>query len=231
MCESQEQEKGEIVIERVDGDESIKYLGLNIAADGNMKDELKDRIEQAIAFGEKVLHSSLSRTEARMAYYKVWVPKIGYAVPITTFTKEEGEEISSIVWNRVLPKMGYSRKIARGIVKGEKSLGGLGMEDVYVQQGIEHVYHMVGHIRQQDEIGILMKIEMECLQLVIGSGDFFWELEWKKYNYIEERGWISSVWEFVSRYKVTIKVEGMWKPRIGREEDKYIMDEVVRLGA
>ena len=46
------------------------------------------------------------------------------------------------------------------------------MEDVYAQQGIEHICHMVGHIRQIDDIGTLMKIEMECLQLVVGSGEY-----------------------------------------------------------
>ena len=106
--------------------------------------------------------------------------------------------------------MGYSRKLPRGIVKGEKQMGGLGMEDVYELQGIEHIKQLVGHVR---------------------LGTPIWEIEWESIKYVEDRGWMSSTWEFISRKNIKVRINSMWTPELVRDGDKYIMEEVVKMGA
>ena len=61
MHQSQWKEKEAVIIEQVECGEAIKYLGVNIAADGNMDKEWEVRKNQAREFGDKIYRSNLSR--------------------------------------------------------------------------------------------------------------------------------------------------------------------------
>lgn len=94
----------------------------------------------------------------------------------------------------VVAKNGVQQEDGEGGSEGGERDGRIRDADVYQQQGIEQVRQFVGHVRQQDEIGKLMLIELEWLQLCVGSEKPVWELDWKKHSYVEERGWVTLLW-------------------------------------
>jgi len=69
-----------------------------------------------------------------------------------------------------LSKMGFNKNTKRLLLFGPPSLGAFGFTDTYTDQGISQLSLFIGHIRCKQEIGTLLRILMEHLQLVIGFG-------------------------------------------------------------
>ena len=88
----------------------------------------------------------------------------------------------------------------------------------------------VGYLRQKQELGNLLRIQMDQHQLIIGSEIHFLELSSDTYSY-GERSRIQFLWEQNTKYKITIKVQGAWNQCLQRENDCFLMTricEVVR---
>ena len=66
--------------------------------------------------------------------------------------------------------MGYNRNMPREAVFGPKALGGIGMTDLFVEQGRAKCIKLLEHIRNMDSIGRLMRIALDWTQLTAGVG-------------------------------------------------------------
>ena len=89
-------------------------------------------------------------------YKNVWNPKIGYTAPVTRFDVEESKKIMSPFLNGILPKLGYNRNTDRRIIHGPPRLGGSGYEHMYSEQGTAGLVHLLGHVRQDDDLADLI---------------------------------------------------------------------------
>ena len=66
-------ESGKLIeIERGEGDKPIKYLGVRIEADGNMEDEVEERIYQAREFRGRILRELAEVTTVDSRYDEVF---------------------------------------------------------------------------------------------------------------------------------------------------------------
>ena len=68
----------------------------------------------------------------------------------------------------LLSQMGINKCTKRLLLFGPPSLGGLGFTNTWTDQGIAQTQLLLGHLRQGQEIGQLLQVLMETLQMVIG---------------------------------------------------------------
>ena len=57
----------------------------------------------------------------------------------------------------------------RSLLFGPPSLSAIGFTNTWTDQGITQIKLLLGHLRKNEEIGVLTNILWETLQLVIGS--------------------------------------------------------------
>jgi hypothetical protein len=101
--------------------------------------------------------------------------------------------------------MGIHRNVARAIVLGPKSLGGLKIHHLYTLQGTKRLKYFLGHIACNDGNGNLMKICVEHTQIEVGSYAPFISL---KYSHagkaLLNQSWIKAIWLHLELCKGTI---------------------------
>ena len=83
-------------------------------------------------------------------------------------------------------------------------------------QYISHLVRFVGYLRQDKDIGNLLRIQMDQHQMLIGSGTHFLELKSTDYPY-GEKSRIQFLWDRNTQYQVTLKVRGGLEAKRGKE--------------
>jgi hypothetical protein len=74
--------------------------------------------------------------------------------------------------------------------------------------------------------GNLIVIALQSLQIESGSGSHLLE---NRIPYITSC-WLTSIWDFIGKSKIKIKVASAWLVPTSQEQDHYIMDQIQQLG-
>ena len=97
--------------------------------------EFTVRLGQAQTWATSVIHSNLTRKEAHMAYQGVIQAKIGYALPVTTFSEPELRKVQRALDVAYRPKIGLNRNFPNAVVQGPSIFCGLAQPPLYTIQG------------------------------------------------------------------------------------------------
>jgi hypothetical protein len=151
-------------------------------------------------------------------------------VPATTLTKEECEDIQRPVVNAILPKMGIARSAPRKVVFGTKQYGGLGLTHLAVFQGNIRLQYLLGNLRCGDTTGELMHMLLKYTQLECGCRGKPLQQDYKNYEGLLLKNWITEVWGHLSTCKATVEINGLWEPKENRKSDLEIMERLVASG-
>ena len=143
----------------------------------------------------------------------------------TQFTDEQCDEIQKHGYNSILPKMGFNRHFPRAVIFGPMKYQGKQLKDYKIFQYTSHLVRFVGYLRQDKDIGNLLRIQMDQHQMLIGSGAHFLELKSTDYPY-GEKSRIQFLWGRNAQYKVTLKVQGAWKQKLAKHCDVFLMDKI-----
>ena len=175
------------VLGRLESQQSERVLGVRLPLDGNMKDEHAYRCKQVRDFSKKVYNAPLSHWDAWMIYESRYRAMIRYPLPITQSTINQCKEIQRPFINMILPKIGLNRKTPRAIIYGPRTLGGMQLMDLRVEQIAIQCETTIGHMRQLDRAGKGLFITAHDLQVEIGISTPFYHQDPEKYNYITEK--------------------------------------------
>jgi hypothetical protein len=105
--------------------------------------------------------------------------------------------------------------------------GGLSLPDLYDDQGLRQLLHLVGHLKLGDENGKLILCTLSHAQLRFGSKDPLFSLQFSLYGPLLENYWIMSIWSYADITGTTINIEHQWLPELAREGDDSLMDTAV----
>ena len=93
--------------------------------------------------------------------------------------------------------MGTNKCTKRLLLFGPPSLGALGFTNTWTDQGIVQIQLLLGHLRQGQEIGQLLQVLMETLQMVIGSSLPLFHYPIHQILMFYHCNWLLNVWEFL----------------------------------
>ena len=214
-------------IRQVNTNIGSRVLGVHLAPDGNNNDNMKALCAKGGAMGRNILCSNLSRSEVLTAYEFMLRPSMKYPLCGTTFSKTECEQIDRSYLPRLLSKMGFNKNTKRLLLFGPPSMGAFGFTDTFTDQGINQLSLFLGHIRCKQEIGTLILILVEHLQLIIGFGVSPFQYNFSKISKYCDRSWLTSLWEFIDSIEAKIHLEDTWNILPQREGDIFIMEALV----
>jgi hypothetical protein len=154
-----------------------------------------------------------------------------WTVPkITQFTQEQCDKITSPVLRVCMAKMGYNRNSPKEVVYGPVEMGGFGLHDLYVEEGIRQVSALVVHPREpKSKTGQMMRIELDRCHVQAGTADHFLEHPNTNIDYIETC-WIMAIRDFLRTYNVRMEFTTHSHPVALCVEDVFIMDALRRRG-
>jgi hypothetical protein len=155
-------------IEHRDCSKAHKTLGLHPTPDGNQATQALELQQKSDRFAAGMSKAPLSRYEARMAYWMMWLPSCTYVLPCSHMSKTQLHHAQKKMITTSLSKMGYSSKMSRKVVFGPRRYLGIGMRHLYYEQGIEQTLQSLKHIRSDSPLGSFFQIGVDWTQLHAG---------------------------------------------------------------
>lgn len=120
--------------------------------------------------------------------------------------------------------MGYNRNMPREVVYGPIQMGGLGMHDLYIEQGIKATTALMGHLRETNSYtGKMMRIELQWCQVQAGISMNLLEEPSIVLDYIETC-WIMNLRNFLDTYGIHVNITCPDIPTVACENDEFLMD-------
>ena len=158
-------------IPRVENSIGRRMLGVCISLDGSFEDEFTHRQQQVLKWIHNISIAPLSWGETYTAYCTMWRPSFEFSLPVTSFTKKQCKTLQRVFTGPFLAKMGISRTTSWALVFAPYQYSGFSIADTCVQQGLQYLHFLLGHLSYQDEVGNLFNIKIDTLQLITGLSD------------------------------------------------------------
>ena len=200
-----------------------RTLGVRIAPAGNWNDEFKYRRQQARTLAQQLNNVKITKETAAIAYRMVICPKLEYPLGITQFTQQQCDQITAPVISAVLASLGYNRNMPRTVVYGPIRLGGIGLHDMYIEQGLRQIMLLVGHIRQGSETRFLIEASIKWCHIQAGSEFHLLEHPEFPVDYIESC-WIMCIRDFLRTFGLSMSFTCKCMQQKQCENDEFIMD-------
>jgi hypothetical protein len=155
-------------IQRIPPNQGQRTLGIWLAPDGSDKQEYLYRLQQALRIKTKIAAAPLGREHIRIGFQAIWRMAIQYPLGATCFMKQQCDRIQSKYLPTFLSWMGINCSTATAVRHAPLELGGMDVFSLETEQGIQHTKLLMSHVRKQDQVGRMLLLSMEHLQLQAG---------------------------------------------------------------
>ena len=130
---------------------------------------------------------------------------IQYPLDATCFSEQQCDRIQSKYLPTFLSRMGINRSMATAVRHGPLDFGGVDIFSLGTEQGIQHTKMLLSHVRKQDQVGQMIAISLNHLQLQAG-------ISWPVLNRNGSKQWqyvdscyLTNTWEFLDSIDAQIR--------------------------
>ena len=150
----------------------------------------------------------MDRHEAWTALTAVALKSIEYGLPALTLPQKDCTKIMWPLLQGYLPKLGLNCHFPRDVLYGTVDKNGVGLKNIFLTQGINHICSVVTHLWQKTMTGHLIWQCGEQLHLEIGTNsrileDDYFDIE----PLILTDSWIQFTWKFCAEYDIRVKTD------------------------
>ena len=175
----------------------------------------------------KIKASCLGRFAAILALPTTIWATLSYPLAAITLTKRECEHIVIPIFKTILPRMGINRHIAKCYRYGPKKYHGLGLRNLYTDQGVEQLKMLLRHGGTKSQCGILIQCCYEALQLEVGSQQPLFDLDYETFEALCTESYLKTVWKYVQEHKIKVTAP-ITIPKPARVNDVAIADAMMK---
>jgi hypothetical protein len=137
----------QLVIPVLNTNKSYKYVGIHIALDGNMTSQINDLQEKCNQISLLFSQTYSNAKDSEQGFMTIYGPIVKYCLPTTSITKQQLRKIQQPVITSVLSWLGYNKNMPRSVIHLSATYGGVGLLDLYTEQGCSQVQVMLSHLR------------------------------------------------------------------------------------
>jgi hypothetical protein len=94
----------------------------------------------------------LCPSETIQGYRSIFLPGVRYGMSATTLSPTQLRQSQQLIMSIILPKLGFNRHMPRQVVYAPSHFGGIGLHDLYVQQGLAQLKFLITHLRSPTDI-------------------------------------------------------------------------------
>jgi len=214
-------------LKRLQPHEAHRYLGVQLTADGNHKEELKLFQKRTDQYVNLLKQCPLNRREARVVYLQCYLPTLSYPLPATSIPPNKLYQIQSKATAAFLSRMGYPRTFPRAVVYATIQQGGIGFRHLGHEQGVQQMLQILKHLRAGTTTGTIYTIMIQHYQLISGFSISVLErttaIPWST------APWMDSLRGYLQHVKGQIIMKNPWTLRPRRQHDVAIMEDIWEL--
>lgn len=213
-------------IERRSVDQPAEALGIQGRPDGKMHDEVLYLRDRVFAWSDGLRTGSIKKETAWYCFNATIMKTIEYPLLATTFSRQDIHQFMKPLLRAALNSFGVQKNLPRKLVYGTLKSRGLGIQDPFWTQLIQHLQVILRQAHRSTPTHMLLDENMDLVQMYVGSEINFWELPFEQYGSLAPNGWMKHTWESLSQTSLVIKGPPLAFPR-RRQRDMFLMDAFV----
>ncbi len=156
--------------------ESFRTLGIYISPTCSQQTQMKILRQLLEEYNTSLSKATLSAADAYCSYMTYLRPRLQYPLPCSSLTQAQCQKIQAPALSALLPKLHLNQHTPHAVIFGSHQLGGLGLPDLYTDQGHGQLNLLIGHLGLNDETGQLIRIAMSRIQVHVGSASSIFTL-------------------------------------------------------
>lgn len=205
---------------------AYKYVGVQLALDGNMKTQIQDLQQKCNDMGNLLSCTYFNAKDANQGYTTVFTPSIKYVLPVTSISTTKLQQLQRPNTNAVLSRLGYNPHMPRAVVFASKTKGGIGLLNLPTEQGASQAQLLISHVRAKSYLCDTIIILVETFQLATGLATSPL-IDTSSRNYVDSP-WLTSVRQFLHNIQATIEIPTLKTLVKHRLNDQTIMNNTIR---
>ena len=211
-------------IQGLEPSEPVTVVGVEQTIDDSMQPQLEVLQSKAEAWGKKVRDGFIPCKLAWTGFCTMLWPALRYPLPATTFTEQEGEEITKQLYKSILPTLGAARTFPLVYRFAPECLQGFGLPHVYVEQEIAHISNLLVHGAIGTLQGDMMTANLEQAQLEVGIRIRLFKASFEHFGFLLTDCLVKSLWKFVSEFGIVLHLPEYLVPELQRENDFFLIE-------
>jgi hypothetical protein len=217
--------KKEVQIKPISAYKTYRSLGTEQGTSKNQKKQHTILTKTSDTHNRKLACSAMSPKCAWVHYTAVFQSSVGYPLSMCHLSQHQLHDLQKKYIPTLLNKIGIIRTHAHSLVFGPRSHGGIGCNDLRLEQGLDSVQNLIRQMRTPGYGKQLATIFLRIFQNASGLS-----LPLLQYPEIRaphlEGHYYAHIRRFLARNKASLEIECIPKPVQERQGDEYIMDVI-----
>ena len=223
--EVRDKDKNIKALKQLSAHEARETLGVWICGDGSWKAHTKHLKNKTTKWGYQLKRSFLDKQDSRRAIKTTILMTLKYSLQATYMSQRQCNRIMSPLLTNALPKLGVIRTMRRTAVHLPCHMNGLGIPDLYILQGIDHIKVLLDHGGQPTATGELLQNTIETHMLETGSSNNFFSSSPNELT-VMTLSWMKQTLQFLQEYNITMDHNITPLQKWKRTHDTIIMNTV-----
>ena len=156
--------------------------------------------------------------------------QVHYVLPATTLTQTQCDQVMAPCFRQGLLVAGIMSSFPRAILQAPHDYYGLGITNLYLEQGIQHILSILRYgPNTDDSTGKLIRLGLETLRLELRLNGQPLSQDWPTLHQLATPTWLTHTWRFMWDNNIHIKTNTPEIP-LSREGDQLLTNLFLQAG-
>jgi hypothetical protein len=210
--------------------DSERTLGSRICPKGSMKKEKSYLRECTDTWADHIRIGKLPRRLTWQALLSTIMRTLSYPLPLTTFTRKECDMIMVPVLRVALSHSGVCNSIPRAIVYAPLKYQGLGVPDIFIEQGLTKLLRLIKFGRKSHHLtSSLIRHNCEAMKMEMGLNGYLFQHDPTIWDAMISATWLKRTWKFAAQHRIELR-DNLEDFKMKRIHDELLMKKFQQMG-
>jgi hypothetical protein len=215
----------EVIIRPISPYKTYRSLGTEQGTSKNQKAQQERLKKTSGTHNRKLACSAMSSKCVWVHYTAVFLSSVGYPLSMCHLSQHQLHDLQKKYIPTLMNKIGVARTHAHVLVFGPRSYGGIGCNDLRLEQGLDSIQNLIRQLRTPGYGKQLTTIFLRTFQNASGLSKSLLQYPTIRAPHLEGHYYVH-IRRFLAKHKASLEIECIPKPTYERQGDEYIMDVV-----
>ena len=203
-------------------------LGFRLCPDANQEPQFQHVLGGICTLCSGLGSAHLTEHETRQLLTQRLIPKLAYALHLSSFSAAQCSKIDTVICQAILPRLRLNRHFPLAVLYGPTDIGGLDFFQCGTLQLTTQVSYLIKQLRWNRTVANDVIVTLDTLQLASGQSRPLMEYADTQVNYLRNSFFLH-LRSQLSDINASLWIEDVWRPQIHRDHDEFIMDQFVKI--
>jgi len=215
----------EVVIRPISPYKTYRSLGTEQGTSKNQTTQHVKLVKTSGTHNRKLACSAMSPKCAWVHYTAVFQSSVGYPLSMCHLSQHQLHDLQKKYIPTLMNKIGIARTHAHVLVFGPRAYGGIGCNDLRIEQGLDAVQNLIRQLRTPGYGKQLTTIFLRTFQNASGLSKALLQYPMIRAPHLEGHYYVN-IRRFLAKHNASLEIDCIPTPTYERQGDEYIMDIV-----